>query len=476
MLANAVNETSSKIGAINRFLNDQRGNVILLVAVLAVPMVLMTGLAVDTARGYLVKARLGDALDSAGLAATAVVTDPDRFDQDFDRFFDSNFPPNYLGADVTFADPVISTDGETVTFSAMAQIDTTFMHLVGDDTLTITASSEITRRMESLDVVLSMDMSGSMQSWDGVSGSKIRSARRAARTLIDVLFGASNSKDLLNIGLVPWNAKVNVTDDSAFSPASTVAVSVPAFVNPMTGLQQTEIYYPSNSPVPLLANPIAGWNGCVYARYLDDGNQSNDADLTLGPIRIGGADWPAWQGIGPEGECGSCTSCLRYGITRLTNQKATITNAVRRLRHPQGSTNIVQGLAWAYRVLSPGEPFPDADPNPRGGHRRAIVLLTDGEHHGYIGDAYNGTFGVGHKAGPNGLNQRLLDLADQIKAQGVEIYVIQYLYHSSGLAGLLQDVASDRNAPYYYFAPDGHSLNDIFQEVANHLSDLRVSR
>ena len=287
------------------------------------------------------------------------------------------------------------------------------------------------------------------------------------------------------MGVVPWNLKVNVTDGTPFSSSTTQAVA--GFTNPITDKFQTSVYYANNSIVPLLSEPPAVWQGCVYARYSDDGNDSNDADLLLGPLSVGGADWPGWQPIGPDAEpsiggsswaggtCGNCGACLDHAITPLTDDRSAIEAAIADMTNPDGQTNIVQGLAWGYRVLSPGEPFDQADPNPVGNHQRAIVLLTDGQHWGNQGDAYDGAFGSGAGAGAVGLDQRLRDLATYIKSQGITIYAIQYYFDNGPLASLMQDVATEPGAPYYHFAPDAAALDAVFEEIANHLSNLRLS-
>ena len=44
------------------------------------------------------------------------------------------------------------------------------------------------------------------------------------------------------------------------------------------------------------------------------------------------------------------------------------------------------------------------------------------------------------------------------------------------MATLLKDVATEPNAPYYYNAPTETELNSAFKEIANHLSNLRLSK
>ena len=77
--------------------------------------------------------------------------------------------------------------------------------------------------------------------------------------------------------------------------------------------------------------------------------------------------------------------------------------------------------------------------------------------------------------GSRGLDQRLRDLATYVKSQGITIYAIQYYYDDGPLASLMKDVASEPDAPYYHFAPDAAALDQVFQEIANHLSNLRLS-
>ncbi len=196
----------------------------------------------------------------------------------------------------------------------------------------------------------------------------------------------------------------------------------------------------------------------------------------------------AWQPVGPEGEpvpgsarcalaigTSECRPTLSHGITPLQNQKQVIQDAVNALTRPTGVTNIPAGLGWAWRVLKPPTPFTEAIPDPEYNREQAIVLLTDGENFGGSGDGYKATFGYGASARPD-MNARLLALADAIKADGVIVYIVQFAYAGTSLQTLLQTAASGPDSPYYYFAPDATTLQQVFREVANHLSELRLSK
>ncbi len=458
------------LGGLRRLLSEDRGASMPIVAAVLVPLMGFVGLATDAARAYVVKARLGDALDAAGLASAHEVFASD-FSTQVEQYFKANFPDGYLGADVTLGEPQLSNNNNVLTLTASAEINTTFMRLFGFNSLNIVSSTEVTRLTSSLDVVLSMDMSGSMGNSDGSGSTRIAAARSAAKEMIDILFGSSESKDLLQVGLVPWNGKVNVTLNGgpAFNPTLTDPVSVPTFTNPVTGLAQTQVYYANNSPVPLLVPPPSGWDGCVNARYIDGEDENQQGDVWLGPETYDETDWFGW-------EPNTLSRCLSHGITPLQSTQTDINDAIDELLSPDHVTNIAQGLAWAWRVVSPGAPFDQADPNPKGNHQRAIVLLTDGEQWGNSRDAYKAVFGSGSSAGPNGQNDRLRELATNIKREGIRIFVIQFYYDSGSLANLMKDVASGSGAPYYHFAPDGDALRDAFTEVADELSALRISR
>ncbi|MAN79195.1 MAG: hypothetical protein CMM77_06650 [Rhodospirillaceae bacterium] len=466
----------------------RRGGVAVFLALAIIPIVGFVGIGTDVARAYLVKSRLSSALDAAALAGGRSFFLPTR-DADIDMFFAANFPPGYLGATVTGPIKFPDVDNETLELTASAVIPTSFMRILGFEDVTVSAYSQVKRELIALDVVLAIDMSGSMSSGAIGGGSRIAAARSAAHTLIDILFGTAPDKDLLGIGLVPWNSKVNVTiDGEIYDPALTTEDPVAAFSHPVTGAAQSAVFSVNTSPVPLLNDPGPDWTGCVFQRYSDDGDDDNDGDTLLDIGRIGTKDWVAWEPIGPDGdplpgwnECAmsvggnECGPCLTHGITPLQHSKAVIKGKIDDLTSPQGQTNIPQGLGWAWRVLKPSAPFTEAIPDPPYRRQQAILLLTDGENVGGSGDGYKGVWGTGGTAHDE-MNSRLQTLADNIKADGVIVYVIQFANNDEDLKTLLKQVASGPDAPYYHLAPGAEELQTVFREVANHLTELRLSK
>lgn len=475
------------------FRRSRKGAVSALVALSIAPMVTTMGLAIDTARGYLVKARLSQAIDAAGLAGGRVMSSANR-NADINMYFNANFPSGYMGATITGPTITPSADGTQLTLSATAVVPTTFLAVAHIPNMTVQASNQITRQIKPLEVVLSMDLSGSMTTTDAGGGlSRIQATRNAATSLVNILFGASTTNSILKIGVVPWNGKTNVwLAGQTYNSASTTSQTVTTFTNPLTGLAQSNVWYANNSPVPLLKQPDATWKGCVYERYLADGNSTDDADIYEGAYTGGGKTWiAAWQPVLSEGEptpSGSthctdangqpnsvdCTPCLSQGVTPLTSTKQTVLNAITNLPTPNGDTNQVSGLGWAWRMLTPAAPFSESNSATQT-TQQAIVLLTDGQNNAGYGDAYNAAFGNG-SAGEPGMDARLKLLAANVKAAGIDIYVVQEGSVSNALKTLLQGVATQANAPYYFYAPDATTLNSAFQQIADHLSSLRLSQ
>jgi hypothetical protein len=344
------------------------------------------------------------------------------------------------------------------------------MTLLGFNDMLMTASAEVARAATGLDVVLSFDNSGSMG--DKISGSsqtKIEQQRDNAQDLVDLLAKPFTSGlqqqlitvqgteySLLNIGVVPWNSKVNVmtyntsTNKTPTSPG-TVTKGASYTKDPMgrypSGTTTTaknrdaaagytgNVYTSSNSEVPLLLDPSkipGGWSGCVYARY-NGKDPAADVDLTLGPT----SDWPGWEPIAnTEGESvgsgncyqtawnenqnyGSsqagkipnswyklpnnqrhndeCSDCPSVGILPLQSDYGAVKTMIGKLV-ADGTTNAAQGLFWAWEVLMPGEPFDEAKVSTPFPRVQAIVLMTDGQSHGGNGDAYHGWFGEGDQS------------------------------------------------------------------------------
>ncbi|KKJ77658.1 hypothetical protein WH95_04125 [Kiloniella litopenaei] len=432
----------------------EKGSIFINFGVVVVPLIAMVGLGVDIGRGYVVKARLSQALDASALAAAPYADNVVKLQAEFTKYFDANFPSEFMNADITLATPIISDNGTKVTVSATALLDTTLMSVLGEETMSVGASAEVTRLITPLDVVISIDTTGSMGSSDG-SGTRLSSAKDAAEILVNKLFGNETESENLQVGLVPWSAAVNVAERGV-----TYDSALNTFVDGH--------WYTNNSPVPFITEPDSDWRGCAYARYTDNSND-DDADHLLYDADVGGVTWEGWEPmprrvVNPSNGSLYTVRCPAWGISKLSGTKSHATDAIDELESPTGTTTIAQGLVWAWRALMPGEPYNQA--STKSNLRRAIVIMTDGLNTSSYRDAYRGDLSV------NQMNSRLSAVADQVKATGVDIYVVEYHVETS----LMKSVASATTAPYYFKADSAAELEKAFEKIGTELSELRISK
>jgi Flp pilus assembly protein TadG len=144
-------------------------------------LLLVTGLAVDSGRAYVVKAQLTKAVDGAALGAARNLNTGDAAGE-ARRIFKANFPAGYFGTSSStdpttdpnfFHSQVIEASGvNVVTVTASAVLPTTFMRLASYNDVTVSSSGQATRRMVDLSLVI--DVSSSIGSqWTAVHDASV---------------------------------------------------------------------------------------------------------------------------------------------------------------------------------------------------------------------------------------------------------------------------------------------------------------
>lgn len=442
----------SRIGACRRLARCERGNVAIIFALAAIPMVLAVGTAVDLARVYLVKQRLTYALDAAGLAAGAV-TDPSTSLQTVaNAFFTANYPSTALGTPTT---PVLVSDSGQIDISGSAVVETSFMKIVGIDQVTVTASARIIRETTGLELVMALDNTGSMDN-DG----KLEAMKSAATDMIDILFGDETSPALLRVGLVPFAGSVNIGTGKVAYTTGTGAYDW----------------------------GTTSWSGCVMAR-------TYPADVQDTTVAVGGywdpfywADdgnnnWSGWGGsivVGPPSTRGPNKYCPRE-ITPLTNNKTTLLSEIDGM-WASGYTHINLGAIWALRVISSAEPFTEGVAYGTSGWNKAIVILTDGDNttsssvYTAYGYRSSGLLGCTSQSCTEGeLDDRLSEICTAIKAQNITLYTITFgTGVSASSQTLMQNCATDSGK--YYHAPDSATISRTFRAIGAELKKLHLSQ
>lgn len=319
---------SKKLGnSVRGLIKDQSGMSAVMFAAAIVPAFSAIGTGVDITRVMIARSKLTAAVDAAALAGGRVYYSSTR-QNDIESYFKANLPVNSFNA--TVKGPYAESDDSkgTLRVWAEAKVPTGFMRIVGVEDITVSSESIVTRQTSMLDVVLAIDLSGSMlSSVPGEARSRVDAAKAAAEELVDIIYGDPPSS-LVRVGIVPWGGKVNVSDfgtqhgidafghtmpepvgngtissryravnlgqnyDNPFQSEHYtysyliggtnqpgVGVDDDPFVDGRSDAKErfllpdghqdviNKVYYAHNSAVPLLAPPPKDWKGCVYARY-----------------------------------------------------------------------------------------------------------------------------------------------------------------------------------------------------------------
>jgi Flp pilus assembly protein TadG len=457
-----------------RFLLEELGAVAVTTALALVPILGMVGVGVDASRAYLVEARLGQSLDAAGLAGGKMMFDANR-NTIIQQYFNANFPSGYMGARVGAISISADSTNENLTVSTSATLNTGLMQLMGTSAVTVGAHTTVHRESRGMELALVMDNTGSMQ-----SGGKIDAMKAGATDLINILFGQNAHVANVWVNLIPYTAAVNV------------------------GAQHTNWLVPG--ALAALKFYTTTWKGCVEARWsgINDMTDSppsvekfqpfyypKDTDNLFPPIdETTATNTTSNNGTGPNLGCPPA-------ITAMQTDKTAILNAITQMgAWHRGGTMANLGLVWGWATLSPrwrglwssatpqlpldyGTPYMD----------KVIVLLTDGVNEWYdnppagpSGSDYTayGRLGWGRIGSTNAttatntVNQRMSNLCQTLKRDGIIIYTITFQVPDATTRALYQNCASKPS--YYFDSPTNDVLRSSFLQIANSLSNLRISQ
>lgn len=223
-------------------------------------------------------------------------------------------------------------------------------------------------------------------------------------------------------------------------------------------------------------------NGKVFP-HGKKGNTNKNSITTWIPTKVkakGTAMGGAYK-IGPS------FGCVAKPIAPLTNDYASLKAQVAALE-AKGSTNIMEGVAWGLRVLSPGEPFTEGADSKDAGVKKIMVVLTDGSNtlgnnetalgstyssFGYLKEGRLGITGGGETATTKKMNERTLAACAAAKADGVEIFTIRLEEPNVATGTMLKECAS--SSANYFDVPSRSQLEQVFSKIRNHMMLLRMS-
>lgn len=566
------------------FHRNASGNVAMIFA-LTMPVIVVTaGMAVDTSKVESSKWSMQRSLDAAALgAAKQFGRTQDRAELEHwaSSLFFANETRNPADNTRFTYEGVTRKDGNNVLrVSATRDIPTYFGGAVKAVTggrldlerWPVQAFSEVVVANRSIELALVLDNSGSMNSAPaGGKTPKITTLKDASQKLVEQMLSSypqANAKDPVRISVVPFAASVNVGAKNANATWMDIGGLSPSHNDdldwglspPMTKfalfaklgqrdpdwkwggcVQSRPLGYAVTDDAPSVARPATlfvpffapseyNWGGSLTSVKNDylpiSGSYSDDAAALKAQKNVSrylsltaSADYSTNKG--PN------NGCTTAAITPLTATQSTVLSSVKGMV-AKGGTNIAEGLAWGWRTLTSGQPFPEGRANGTKENLKVIVLMTDGEN--TYNAAYStgeqieltnanrsqfGTYGFGQILGTDGkvrtgrmfeatkattpkaaitnitaaMNETMSLTCENIKkdgtndegGDGIVIFAIAFdLKDGSPIKDRLRACASNgidgKSAKLYYDAKNSSDLLTAFSSITDEISALRIAR
>lgn len=534
---------------VQRMAADERGVTAVIFSIMFSALFFLLALSVDYVGATREQQRQQSAIDAAALAGSHYLG---LQNEDVDgpeaakRFFRENM------GDASQADIQVRLDGEAGTLEATSDnkyltrlLKAILPVQLRKEHLDIGVRSTVVKG-DRVEVAIALDNSGSM------SGTKIEALKQAAKDAIGIIFSGSDGADDVKVGLVPFAASVRVgagyQSASWLYKGSEAALPHPLFAE-STGKSRFDVLgdmrqtwagcvearpapYDTNDAVPdaddvdTMFAPMfapdepddgnataAGYGSSDYSNnYLSDfagecptpeqvciswrTRNGERTCRTYGPAPIGVVEAQtrsckyknATVSTSFEGSAvGPNQSCTTPAVTPLSSDRVQLLAEIDKLV-ASGNTNISEGAAWAWRVLSPTAPFIEGRPYTDRSNKKIMIVMTDGDnmfatrptHNASVYAAYG--YGAQNRLSSTyssaafnaGLNSKTLAVCGNAKEEGITVYTVAFgtEISTTGLQ-LLEDCAtSERHA---YIASDEAALVNTFQNIAREISRLRVA-
>ncbi len=455
---------------LNKFSKNNSGNFSQMSALIAVPVILTIGAAVDYSIMSRENSKLQNSLDAAILAVgrdfesrekSAVV-------KELKNFLKSNLSASEYKK-IGKITVEVDKKNHSLTAKAEAKIDTNFMLLAGIKTLPYDATSQIKSASGGIEIAFVLDNTGSMAA-DG----KIVSLKEAATAFTEAMM-LKDTGGSTKIGIVPFSNHVNVGMSNR--NASWLQVDADSTVTEPNYCYMTQDLISSGS-----CTTQTGYNDGVAYTYQQCNNVYGAPYQVCGPQTI----TTTWYGcVGSREEPlnledrnynkrvpGLMNTSCGAPIRPLTDNKQTILDDIDAM-FIGGETYIPSGLTWGQRVLSSGEPFVGGVSKSQAKKdkiKKYLILMTDGDN----------TKSAQLPGAPSHwgsdvtqANSWTAKACNNIKSEDISVFTVTFGTLTNETKDLIQNCAS--NSSQYYHATTGNDLKAAFNDIQAQISALHLS-
>ncbi len=370
-----------------RFYHEERGVMAFFVLGMFILMMIFGGIAVDVMRFESRRVALQQTMDRAALASASIKQQLGSKAVFDDYFAKANLDDNILM--VEYSTPQVRVTGAAGSSNRMVEAGASvkshnfFMNLMGINFLESSTTATAQQGVSQIEVMLVLDVSGSMRHNTSDGKPKIQALREAATAFTNTIKD-QDTYNQVSIGMVPYNAQVNipaalrnqlnVTDVAVYDGAA-------GFPN-ANCVELDQSSYTTTALPTATAQRMAAVADIETAGEGGTGISSTSNYVAPTATNAAPTDDPIVRICNP-------TTNNQVSLPSLT--KTTINNRIADLTHG-GYTSISIGMRWGvglldqsartiYTNLITGEPNMVGRPsdNTSTGTRKIIVLMTDGQ-------------------------------------------------------------------------------------------------
>ncbi len=394
------------------FLRNQSANVAMIAGLMAVPLLLVSGISVDTINAIKTRTTLQAAADAAALAAALDVGLSDAELTEIVKKYAKENGVDRSVTDLILVDGKFNSTNGTFNVEIKGSVTNAFFGMVGMPKTDVGVISQVSMGARAIDVALVLDTTGSM------AGSKMVALKTAAKLFVDTVEAEKASFSSLKVGVVPFAEYVNV--------GGTLGSLAVAETN---------------------GDPTSGCVGSRSSAYRT--SISSTEPYTIMPFS-------------------NCTAELLPLTSNLDSVRSKIASL------PTASkTYIPAGLLWGWQLLNSDAPYTEAMTPAQieqTNGRKIMILMTDGAN---TASAVNAS--ARHSGSVvNDANTLTEETCIKAKADKIYIYTISFMITDPTIQTILDNCAT--TTANSYNADNNAQLLAAFSEIGAELAQIRLTR